>query len=236
MVRRDRLELASCCLTLAGAEQRVSYTQPPGEDVGLTIATTGETPREYAAPSVWHLVLAHPAVCQLHLNPLLTIFRPNWNIDQEAAEIRRGLLSYLPVQASTSRREVELLVTQMRHDDFRIRQRSARELRSRGPSVLGFLDDLDPATLDAEQRLRVGSIREELTPHDEDTPASMVAQLVSDKAAWLALLYDESPQHRTHAWHHLVHLCEPSVDFDPQKTGPDHAAQLADLSVQLLRR
>jgi hypothetical protein len=236
VVRRDRVEIESTCHGAAGRDEQVSFVQQPGGDVTLTVQVDGASPGVYEAASLWHLELAHPDVCRAYLNDALHMFRPNWQIESAVAEIRSSLFACDPARVATSRREVELLVTQLASDDFRVRQRSARELRARGRNVLGFLQEIDPATLDAEQRLRVESIQQALIADYEDTPERVVAWLLNDKSTWLALLNDEIPEHRTCASDHLARLCEHPLDFDPAATSETRAAQLADLRTALRRR
>ena len=236
VVRRDSVEIESTLSDASVPSEQMSFVQQPEGDVSLTIQTDGGSPCVYQAASLWHLQLAHPEICRAHLNDVLQVFRPNWQIEDEVAEIRSSLLACEPERLTTSRREVEVLVAQMADDDFRIRQRSARELQARGRSVLGFLQALDPATLDAEQRLRVESIRRAIIADYEDTPARVVAWLINDTSTWLALLGDDTPERRAHANSHLARLCDHPIDFDPEATLETRSAQLADLRSELLRR
>ena len=64
------------------------FLQPSDGDVVLTVHAEGQAPEEYRAPSLWHLLLAHPEICQAHLNDALQMLRPNWQVDNEVAEIR----------------------------------------------------------------------------------------------------------------------------------------------------
>ena len=171
VVRRDQVEIESTRHEPASHTTTVLFLQPSDGDVVLTVHTEGQTPDEYRASSLWHLLLAHPEICHAHLNDALQMLRPNWQVDNEVAEIRALLLNCDPARLTTSRREVELLVEQMAHDDFRVRQRSARELRARGRSVLGFLQELDSTRLDAEQRLRIRSVQDSIIADFEDSPA-----------------------------------------------------------------
>ena len=214
----------------------MAFVQQPAGDVSLTLQSAGDAPRQYQATSLWHLQLAQPEACRGQLNDVLRIFRPNWQVEDEAAEIRSLMLAADPLSVATSRREVELLVAQMADDDFRVRRASTRELRARGRSVLGFLQELDPASLDAEQRLRVREVQQAIAAYDEDTPARVAAWLINDKSAWLALLSDKEPQHRAKANSHLARLCDHPIDFDPDAGYETRSAQLADLRAELLRR
>jgi hypothetical protein len=236
VVRRDQLELEAAYGSADAGIIRVLYVQIPGQDVTLSIEEPGRPPQAYAGRSLWHLWLAQPTTCQMHLGPLMSLFQCDARIDAEAREIRARLLDCSPHELSTSRAEVERLVTELRAPDFGVRQGAARELRARGPTVLGFLQELDLTTLDAEQRFRVRSIQREIIAEGEDTPARMVSWLMSDKAAWLALLHDDAPERRQHALRQLARLCDQGLDLDPHTGDLRDAAQVAELQTQLLRR
>jgi hypothetical protein len=235
VARRDHVEIESRRNEPRANAVTAVFRQQPGSDVVLTLLTDGQAPVDYRSPSLWHLLLTHPELCQTHLYDALRLLRPNWQIDNEVAEIRAMLFHCDPARLTTSRREVELLVEQMAHDDFRVRQRSARELQARGRSVLGFLQELDATHLDAEQRLRTDHIRDAIIGDAADTPAGVVAWLVNDKSAWLALLNDETPGCRARAGSHLARLCDREIEFDPDASRETRELQVASLRSALLR-
>jgi hypothetical protein len=185
---------------------------------------------------VWHLILAQPRVCDQYLIPALRLLRTDWQIGEAAAATRALLLTDPGIGQATSGREVDLLVEQLAHGEFRVRQRADRELRSRGRFVLGFLDQLDLSPLDREQRLRISTIRDAITSDWEDTPSRVAAWMSNDRAAWMALLEDEDPRHRRTARAQLSRLCEHPVAFDPDAAPELRAEQIAGLRAALLRR
>ena len=74
------------------------------------------------------------------------------------------------------------------------RRRWAR-LRAGGPAALAYLQQLDPADLNAEQQVRIRRIlrahprkKGELQPKGDDTPEQAARLLAGDPAIWLALL------------------------------------------------
>ncbi|MHB8867055.1 MAG: hypothetical protein ACYC6N_32230 [Pirellulaceae bacterium] len=235
VIRRDVVEIESKRRESASTSITARFTQPSFGDVCLTVHIEGQIPMEYRSPSLWHLLLTYPEICQAHLNDALRMLRPNWQIEQEVAEIRAQLRNCDPQRQVTSRREVELLVEQMAHEDFSVRQRAARELRVRGRSVLGFLQEMDSSALDAEQRLRMRSVQEAIIAGVEDTSPRVVAWLVNDKSTWLALLDEEAPGHRDQARCHLARLCGRAIEFDPQGDRETRAVQIASLRTALLR-
>ncbi len=236
VTRRDHLEIEYRCHDESAPITLMRFVQHPGDHLSLVLQAADETPCEYRAATLWHLQLAYPEACRTPLNCMLRALRPDWQIEDEIAEIRSTLLASEPSSAATSRREVELLVAQLSADQFRTRQAAARELLARGRCVLGFLQELDLTMLDAEQRQRVGDIQKALTVDRQDTPARVTAWLVNDRRTWLALMNDDQLQHRTRAHSHLMRLCDRPVDFDPEAAPETRAAQLAHLHTALLRR
>ena len=96
VVRRDQVEIESTRHEPASHTTTVLFLQPSDGDVVLTVHTEGQTPDEYRASSLWHLLLAHPEICHAHLNDALQMLRPNWQVDNEVAEIRALLLNCDP--------------------------------------------------------------------------------------------------------------------------------------------
>jgi hypothetical protein len=182
------------------------------------------------------LLLTQQELCEANLVPVLKMLRPDWRIEDETAQIRSTLLQCKRSRTATSRQEVDMLVAQLAHEEFRVRQRADRELRARGRDVLCYLKDVDRSELDAEQRLRVESIQEAVAADIEDTPARVAAWLCNDRLLWLALLNADDPQHRATASRELARLCEHPIDFDPLASQAVRNEQVANLQAKLLRR
>jgi hypothetical protein len=206
IVRRDEVDIECRRGQPGDPATIVRFCQLPTEPVVLSVQQGTRAADVYAAPSLWHLLLEHPQVCRQHLYAPLQMLRPDWQLDQELAEIRSQMLAGEAARVPVSRHEVEQLVAQLAFDQFPTRQRAARELRRCGHAALGYLDELDPQQLDREQRLRVHSVREAIVSHATDSPARVAAWLVNDKAAWHALLQDEQESLRLAADTQLARL------------------------------
>ena len=236
VVRRDNLQIESTRTEPDGTSQAIVYLQEPRGDILLSVQSADGPPCEYRSPSLWHLLLAHPAACEQHLVEVLKMLRPDWQVEIESALVRATLLQGLAESQATSRKEVELLVQQLADREYSIRQRADRELRSRGRFAICFLNDIDPSTLDSEQRLRIQCIQESMTFDIEDTPARVAAWLSNDKLIWVALLSDGDPQLRCKASSELARLCDRSIPFDPFASQAARDEQIAQLRSELLRR
>jgi hypothetical protein len=125
------------------------------------------------------------------------------------------------------------LVKQLGDPRFAVREAADRKLRSLGQSVLPFLLQLDRRRLDAEQRLRVDSIRKSLLAVGEDTPHRAASRMLYDRAAWLVLLGRDDAAQRSAAARHLCKLCPEAVAFDPQAEPVVRRVQLNQLRQQL---
>lgn len=235
VVRRDEVELEWSDATDRRGTT-VTYRQPSAGDVELHVQLPDAAPRQLHGPSLWHLMLTDPSTCDKYLAPLLRILRADWSVSEEASAVRSLLLSGRGGGVVAERDDVQRLVQQLAHPEFRVRQQADRELRSGGPAVFGHLRQLDATSLDREQQLRVQAIVQSLTACRDDTPARVAARLRNDRAAWLALLRDEDPHHRTRAFAELSRLCGQPVRFDPLAPPGERTAQVARLHEELLRR
>ncbi len=236
VVRRDDIDIRCTRRGTHDLPLTTVYRQSPGQAVSLTVSEGEQPTQVYRAASLWHLAMIHPDVCEQHLVGVLELVRPDWRFLDEASEIRSALLHPSPREATTSLAEVRLLVAQLAHKDFRVRQRADRELQSRGQHLLYLLDELDPQELDAEQRFRIKEIRRAITGDTSDTPQRVANWLTNDKRVWLALMVDGDPQCRLAAGRQLARICEQNVDFDPDAEPQVRAEQVTALRTQLLRR
>jgi hypothetical protein len=186
-------------LDLAGGEVRIThmdtshqtavrFLQPARGPLQLEIDASKQT-RKWESPSLWHLWLAEPELCEEHLEPLLTALRAEWQLAAMAGRIRVALLQEaqgsLPAKA-----DLDALVAQLAAPKFAARQAAQRELRAHGVSILGYLNQLPLASLDAEQRQRLSDLRESLTHSGPDSPQRVAAWLISDRLLWRALATD----------------------------------------------
>lgn len=188
----------------------------------------------YKAPTLWHLILAHPSIFQQQLLPILHRLRPDWELETQALRVQDRLLQV----ASAWRADdaaLHGLVEQLASETYQVREAADRQLRSRGYSILGFLDRLDPTGLDVEQRKRIRQIRESLHVETGDTPQRVAMWLVEDKPIWLTMLAHEQLDVRRLAANHLQRITKLPIDFDPAGEGPERDAQIQQLAALLDR-
>lgn len=188
----------------------------------------------YTAPTLWHLFLAHPRICQQHLLPVLHQLRTDWQLDAQAARVQDTLL-HLTTGWESDESALNQLIDQLASESYPVREAADRQLRRRGFSILAFLDRLDRSRMDTEQRTRVRRIRESLHVESGDTPQRIALWLIEDKPIWLTLLGHEQLDVRRLAAGHLDRLCKEPIDFDPSADGPQRDAQIKHLATLLSR-
>jgi hypothetical protein len=166
----------------------VRFLQPARGPLRLEICA-GDQSRKWESPSLWHLWLAEPELCEEYLQPLLTPLRADWQLAEMAGRIRVALLQQaegaLPAKA-----ELDALVEQLAAPTFSARQAAQRQLRAHGVSILGYLNQLPLTSLDAEQRQRLNDIRESFAHNSPDSPQRVAAWLISDRLLWKTLATD----------------------------------------------
>jgi hypothetical protein len=210
----------------------VCFTQPAQGRLHLEVQR-GDEVRTWEADDLWCLLLAQPAVCRQHLQPLLARLRSDWDFDRQRALLRSELLRLADHTLPTSE-EVAELVGQLGSDRYRRRLCAERKLASLGPGVLRHLDRLKSRTLDAEQRMRLAAVRRQLQGSHPDRCERIAAWLAPSPQAWLALMNDADHQCRQRAFQELREVCGGQLDFNPQAAADQRAQQIARLESSLL--
>jgi hypothetical protein len=210
----------------------VRLRQPSAGELTLKIDAQ-DTVQEFAAPSLWHLLLAEPEFCGGYLLPILHSLRPDWRLDAEAARVEHALLAAVRSGQMPDTLHMEQLVRQLRHPRFSQRQAADRQLRGMGQMAVGFLSRLDEASLDVEQRTRVRQICQSLQIADDDTPDRVAAWLAEDRRVWLALLERDALYTRQLAANRLGILLGEPLAFDPRAPAAERRADLHRLRARL---
>ena len=187
----------------------------------------------FRGPTIWHLLLDHPEICERHLLPALSLMRPHWQLVHRAEQVREALFEWAQCGHLPQRAELSKLVAQLGDASFARRQAAARELRAIGQPVLSYLEELDASRLDAEQRVRIAQLRETLAPHTADTPQRVGAWLVHSKVVWLILMEDAEPTRRHLASAQLAKLLDAPVAFNPEASQSDRQEAIARLRSQM---
>ena len=214
-----------------GAEgDGVLFRQPPQGPLTLVVDRA-----TFRGPTIWHLLLDHPEVCERHLLPALSLMRPHWHLMRRAEQVRKALFEWAQSDDLPQRTELAGLVDQLGEASFSRRQAAARKLRAIGQPVLSYLEELDASRLDAEQRVRIAQLREGLALHTADTPQRVGAWLVHSKVMWLILMEDAEPARRQLASAQLAKLLEGPVAFDPEASQAERQEAIARLRMQTLR-
>ena len=136
----------------------VEFAQLPEEPLSLTVGTTGKQ-TVYHAATLWHLLIEEPAVSRRQLLPLLRDVLPCCGQAAQTADAVEGeLLKLARMGKLPERGRWSKLVAQLGDDQFARREAADRLLRDEGLAVVGSLEQLDDAQLDAEQQFRVRRI------------------------------------------------------------------------------
>lgn len=214
---------------------QVGFIQRPEGSVEFTwrkaqesIALEGRT--------LWHVWLAEPELCTNELLPLLKLLRPSWDLDKQAISVERALLAAAEQDWTARWPRWTELVAQLDDDQFTRRRAADRALRSAGMSVVPFLQNLEIARLEPEQRSRVRRIVANLQRfNDEDTPDRAALWLAGDPSIWLTLMARDDVSLRRIAAGELAEILGRSIEFDPAGELDLRAGQLAKLKAEVLQ-
>jgi hypothetical protein len=211
----------------------VEFVQPASGPLVLTVGSK-DAAQVIRAPSLWHLMVGHPAICREHLAGLLTLIDARWDLGATADEVESILLELARTQDPPDRRRWALLVEQLHDERFARREEADRELRAVGRSVISYLGKLDFTRLDAEQQFRIRRILLSLNDEaDTRTPDQIAAWLSGDPQIWLSLLARDSLETRKLAARQLASLLDHPIEFDPAADEAARQSQLSSLQGQL---
>lgn len=210
----------------------VRYEQPQTGPVKLTV--TGESSREFAAPSLWHLLLSDADAGGRHLIPMLELLSPDWGLANQADQIARELVT-AAAEADVAADESawQRLVDDLASDRFGRRQSADESLRDGGQAAAAFLARLDRRSLAAEQRQRIDRICRSFADGTTDTPQRVATWLLGDRSVWLTLLAHEQVELRSAAAEHLSRLTGRPIAFDPHGDEKTRQMQIAELTRRL---
>jgi hypothetical protein len=232
VVNRTEVKISSSPNT--PTEGRVVCLQQKSDLPVELVVGNGQDAQHYRAPSIWHLLLGERDVCREHLLPLMAMMRPDWQLNEAAFQIEYELFRIARTRSNVSRHHVSQLVEQLDHDSFSSRQSADRELRHLGVSILPYLQRLDSALLNNEQRMRINRIEAYLMATGGDSAARVAAWLVHDKAIWLDLLTHHEPLKREAAASHLTGIHAGQIQFDPHAEENHRNEQIARLRLRIV--
>lgn len=212
---------------------RIALNQQPEGSVELSWQQ-GDAAVRIAGPTIWHVWLAEPQRCTEELAPLLRLIRPDWDFAAHGAAVERALFDAAGQSWTEHWPRWAELVQQLGDDRFSRRRIADRQLRRAGLAAVPYLQNLDDAQLDTEQRSRIRRIIDHLQRfEDEDTPQRAAIWLVGDSRVWLALLTRDEESVRQTAAEKLAEVLGRSIDFDPAGDAATRAGQLARLRAEI---
>ncbi len=199
----------------------VELTQTPDKSLVLTIGPP-EHQQTYRAATLWHLAVIEPEICRSHVYPVLDLLRPQWQIGRKAAQIEATLVKQAVEDWPADRQPWADLVKDLGSDQPAKRNAAEHRLRAGGPAALAYLQQLDPADLNAEQQARIRHIQRapprkkvEAQPKGDDTPEQAARLLAGDPSIWLALLSRPDAAARRAAAKRLGTLLGGPIEVDP---------------------
>ena len=211
------------------SEPSIEYLQIPNKSVSFSLGEAGKR-KVFQAPTLWHLALAHPEECKLHLFPLLAGFFPCCQeLLLSADQVEGHLLSEAATNVIPSRERLAELIRQLGDDHFAKREAADRQLRGLGAWVSWPLRQLDFHQLDAEQQVRIqhiinaffgpaaGFSGQEIYAGQplNLTPGQVAVWLAGDPATWLAVLERPEESRRRTAARQLAALLGEPIAVDP---------------------
>lgn len=223
----ERVTLKHLPRSNASELEPLEFIQEPDSSILLVIGA-GENRRDYRSTSLWYLLMDEPELCRDRLVPLLELLRPNWQLIKTAGEIEAGMIRAAQSPARTNREQWSNLVAQLASDSFAERRAADRLLRQVGQAIVPYLESLDPARLDAEQRFRIRRIVGQLANDEaEDLPARVMQSAAADPRAWLTLLDREEESLRRLAVEQMQELMGEEIAFDPAAEASIREEQMA---------
>jgi hypothetical protein len=212
----------------------VVFVQNSRGKMSLTVGT-GAAARRFTAPTLWHLIIAHPDETRQHLLPSLDLLQPpGGNLRETAAALETELMRKAEMGLPSSRRQWQKWVAQLGDDRFARRQAADRALRSCDVAVLSYLQQLNFRRLDAEQQYRVRRIIDAFAVQISDFSAEQLAAwLAGDPAVWLSLAAQPQVSIRQLAVKQLEALLEEPTGIDPQADPATQKARIEQLRKQL---
>jgi hypothetical protein len=204
---------------------------------GVTLSFSGpEGKQTFQAPSLWHLLLAEPNACRRQLLPVLATFRERWELERQATDLEQILFRAVAQRKQSNDAVYAAWVRDLASDSFTVRAQADRKLRDAGQNALPYLQSLDRAKLDAEQRQRVRQIVSLLCGEgSDDHPERVATRLMADPRVWVALLDRDDVAKREAAAQRLAELAGRPIAFDPHAAPEVRQAQLEPLEREFAR-
>lgn len=211
----------------------LSFIQPPDKPMSLVMQQDGQS-QEFVGSSFWHLYLAAPELVGQELVPYLETLRPAWQLVATGEHLQRNLIQRAKQPPAHRSEQWRSLVDGLGSTHFAEREAAQRDLAASGQVVLPFLEDLDPAQLDAEQVARVEKLITNLRVNYEDTADRVANWLIGDVSIWLSIAERPELAKREVARQQLQSLTGEAIDFDPAAEEEMRIPQVAALRHRLL--
>ncbi len=195
----------------SGPDESLLIEQPSQGPIQVT-HRIGSNHREFTSVSFWHLLAESPVLFEHEVLPLLSLMirRDHWQ--RAAEEIQHHLQQRAASAPHVTRQQIHLWVKQLGSSKRSTRQAARKRLVSVGVGALPILASIDPLTLDAEQKMRIGQIEKHLRSGRHDTPDRVAAWLATDYHYWSVASRQWPAHKRRDASHYMVLVCGNPLD------------------------
>ena len=195
----------------------VHFRQPAAGKISLRVLEDGKR-TDFTAENLWQLMLTEDKTCQLGLEEMLLVVKPQFSLPETIATIETQML-FLPT--SDHRQHWDQLIAELADDQFEVRMAADRALREAGKLALGYLLKVNQTQFDSEQRQRIKRIVNDTALDTSDAPEIAAALIRDDLRAWLRLLESNDVAKRERAMAEVHMLSGKRISFNPQ--GPETA-------------
>ncbi|MDA1050003.1 MAG: hypothetical protein O3C40_05925 [Planctomycetota bacterium] len=212
----------------------VRFLQPPGGDIELRVGAESDS-QTYRAPTLWHLMVGSPEVCETHLLPLLKVMQPGWRFEEVLSRAMDELIREADASDFALRHTARRSIAKLNSPTFATRQLAQQQLIQLGVGILPYLNQISTSELTREQQRRLEHVRVDLRGEEADSPERLAMWLVEDERIWVSMLaHDELPIRKMAAGHLAKRFPNP-IGFDPEGTPLERTQQVARIRTRIER-
>lgn len=203
----DALRIEKTRRLNSGIDESLLIEQPSRGPIRVT-HRVGSNSREFSSASFWHMLVESPLLFEQEILPLLSLMIQREPWQRGADEIQQRLQQRASSEPLVTRQQIHHWVKQLSSSQRSQRQAARKQLLSVGVGVLPILATIDPTTLDAEQKMRIGQIEKHMRCARQDTPDRVAAWLATDYKYWSVACRDWPTHQRSAASQYMMLVCK----------------------------
>ena len=190
---RDFLVTDSGNQESAPAEDALEFRQAISGPLVITLKSAEGPAQKRSYESFWQLALVEPQLLEQRIWPLLYQLNLNNRVKAFPPAIQSKLLEFAKQSVDQDVRDWEHAVARLGSPRYAERKKAERELVRAGAPVVLFLRSLNDSQLDSEQRERIDSIEQLLSPQYSDDASEAALGFLSDARVWTRLALQAKP-------------------------------------------